>query len=77
MQKLNPVLGEAMTHIATYRLSAFPRGAEVFVDGASQGHAPLSGPVLVAPGQHQIRITLTGHTEQTREPRPRSRTHLG
>ena len=35
-------------------------GAEVFVDGAAEGRAPLDHPVYLAPGRHQIEARLAG-----------------
>lgn len=44
-----------------------PSGAEVFVDGASYGPAPLERQVFVDPGRHRVRARLPGFLEEERE----------
>ncbi len=44
-----------------------PAGAEVLLDGAPVGFLPLSGPVTVTPGRHEVRCDLPGYTRY-REP---------
>lgn len=41
-------------------------GAEIFVDGRPVGRAPLSAPVPVLPGPHDVQVRLPGYEAATR-----------
>jgi|HubBroStandDraft_1064217.scaffolds.fasta_scaffold04651_3 PEGA domain-containing protein len=45
------------------RVSVDPPGATVAVDDVPAGQAPLSGDVLIDPGDHGFRVTKTGYVE--------------
>lgn len=45
----------------TLVLNSITVGAEVFVDGEKIGETPLSGPVVMAPGEHTIKVQKTGY----------------
>ncbi len=47
------------------RVSVDPPGATVAVDDVLVGQAPLSGDVLIDPGDHRVRVTKAGYTEFT------------
>jgi hypothetical protein len=51
-------LKEAQTHVGTLVVEA-PRGADLLVDDALVGKAPLADPVFVDPGTHTIRALTT------------------
>ncbi|XXY46933.1 PEGA domain-containing protein [Sorangium sp. So ce269] len=59
-------LKEALAKIATVKVQVAPAGAEVRVDGAVVGKAPLADPVFLEPGQHDIGARLDGHAPETR-----------
>lgn len=47
------------------RVSVDPPGAAVAVDDGLVGQAPLSGDVLIDPGEHHFRVTKVGYVEFT------------
>ena len=53
--------------IGTIAVRSFPAGAEVRVDGALVGKAPLPKPVRITAGRHAVGATLDGHTPVVRE----------
>lgn len=53
--------------IGTIAVRSFPAGAEVRVDGALVGKAPLAKPVRITAGRHTVGATLDGHTPAVRE----------
>ena len=54
-------LDRAKAHVGTVALTVEPAGAEVLVDGAPAGRAPLADPVFVEPGLHVIEAHLDGY----------------
>jgi len=54
-------LDRVKAHVGTIALSVEPAGAEVLVDGAPAGRAPLADPVFVEPGRHVIEAHLDGY----------------
>jgi len=44
-----------------------PPGASAWVDGRPSGRLPLSGPVEVAAGKHDVRVSLSGYEEHREE----------
>ncbi|WP_437735850.1 PEGA domain-containing protein [Sorangium sp. So ce1335] len=59
-------LQEARSKVAAVTVQVAPEGAEVIVDGATVGRAPLADPVFLDPGQHEVGAKLDGYTPQTR-----------
>ncbi|WP_437679324.1 PEGA domain-containing protein [Sorangium sp. So ce131] len=59
-------LKEALPKVASVTVQVEPAGAEVTVDGALVGKAPLTLPVFLDPGQHEIRARLDGHVPEKR-----------
>ena len=53
--------------IGTIAVQTFPAGAELRVDGALVGKAPLPKPLRVTAGRHTIGATLDGHAPAVRE----------
>jgi hypothetical protein len=53
--------------IGTIAMRTFPAGAEVRVDGALVGQAPLPKPVRITAGRHTVSATLDGHAPVVRE----------
>ncbi|MGK4006742.1 PEGA domain-containing protein [Sorangium sp. So ce1036] len=54
-------LKEALAKVASVTVQVAPQGAEVTVDGAAVGRAPLPDPVFLDPGKHEIGARLEGH----------------
>jgi hypothetical protein len=52
--------------VAALALEVRPAGAEITVDGASYGVAPLGRELFLAPGQHLLRARLSGYQEEER-----------
>jgi hypothetical protein len=50
-----------------------PAGAAVLVDGKKAGVSPLSEPLLLGPGDHEIGVELKGYRPETRKVRVTSR----
>jgi hypothetical protein len=59
-RKAGEMLDEARRHVGTLHIQVDRAGAEILVDGASMGRAPLDGEVFVAPGQRVIEARLDG-----------------
>lgn len=57
-------LREARAKLARIQISA-PPGADVFVDGEAVGQAPITDPVDVTPGTHNIEARLGGKSAST------------
>jgi hypothetical protein len=54
-------LKEALAKVGSITVEVAPAGAEVTVDGASVGKAPLASPVFLDPGEHEIAAKLDGY----------------
>jgi len=54
------MIEEMEARLGRLKLSGLPEGADVYVDGSLVGRAPLSGPVLVDPGEHRIQASMEG-----------------
>lgn len=54
-------LKKALAHVGSVTLHVVPEGAEVAIDGALVGAAPLSGPVFLQPGEHAITARMDGY----------------
>jgi hypothetical protein len=63
IEKAKQRLAEAKRQIGTVTVTVNVPGAEVLVDGASAGHAPLEGELFVEPGTRTISARLAGHEE--------------
>ncbi|HTN88958.1 MAG TPA: PEGA domain-containing protein [Sorangium sp.] len=59
-------LKEALAKVASVTVQVEPAGAEVTVDGAAVGKAPLKLPVFLAPGEHEIGARLDGYVPAKR-----------
>jgi hypothetical protein len=44
-----------------------PAGASAWIDGRPSGRLPLSGPIEVTPGKHDVRVSLSGYEEHREE----------
>jgi len=53
-------LAKCVAKVGALVIKVEPAGAEVFIDGASVGTAPLPGPVYVEPGSHRVEAKLDG-----------------
>lgn len=60
-QSAEASLKEALKKVASVTVEVAPAGAEVRVDGAIVGKAPLLDPVFLDPGEHEIAARLEGH----------------
>ncbi|WP_437328397.1 PEGA domain-containing protein [Sorangium sp. So ce381] len=65
-QSAEASLKEALAKIASVTVRVAPAGAEVTVDGAPVGKAPLADPVFLDPGKHEIGAKLDGHAPEAR-----------
>ncbi|WP_437534178.1 PEGA domain-containing protein [Sorangium sp. So ce726] len=65
-QRAEASLQEARAQVAAVTVRAAPNGAEVTVDGASVGRAPLTDPVFLDPGRHEVGAKLDGYVPQAR-----------
>lgn len=71
-------LAVAEAKIGVVAVTGLPRGADVLVDGAHIGKAPLLDPVFVDPGRHVIEARLEGYVSrvEARELTPGSRAEV-
>lgn len=53
-------IGEMKSKLGTLRIECAIPGAEVSVDGKSEGQAPLPEPIWVMPGRHQVTALAPG-----------------
>ncbi|WP_157906544.1 PEGA domain-containing protein [Sorangium cellulosum] len=65
-QRAEASLQEARAQVAAVAVEVAPGGAEVTVDGAILGRAPLADPVFLDPGRHEVGAKLDGYVSQTR-----------
>ncbi|WP_438042507.1 PEGA domain-containing protein [Sorangium sp. So ce128] len=65
-QRAEASLQEARAQVAAVTVRVAPDGAEVTIDGASVGRAPLADPVFLDPGRHEVGAKLDGYVPQTR-----------
>ncbi|MDC0683149.1 PEGA domain-containing protein [Sorangium atrum] len=65
-QRAEVSLQEARAQVAAVTVEVAPGGAEVTVDGAIVGRAPLADPVFLDPGRHEVGAKLDGYVSQTR-----------
>ncbi|WP_437551049.1 PEGA domain-containing protein [Sorangium sp. So ce367] len=65
-QNAETSLKEALAKVASVTVQATPAGAEVTVDGAVVGKAPLADRVFLDPGEHEIGAKLDGYTPAMR-----------
>ncbi|WP_437837500.1 PEGA domain-containing protein [Sorangium sp. So ce1153] len=59
-------LKEALAKVAQVTVEVEPAGADVTVDGAAVGKAPLRMPVFLNPGEHEVGARLDGHVPEKR-----------
>ena len=64
--QLQATFDKARAKVAAVELHVIPDGAAVSVDGAAVGHAPLSAPIFLDAGEHQIQVALDGFATQTK-----------
>ncbi|CAN91769.1 hypothetical protein predicted by Glimmer/Critica [Sorangium cellulosum So ce56] len=64
-QNAEASLKEALAKVASVTVQVTPAGAEVTVDGAVVGKAPLADRVFLDPGKHEIGAKLEGYTPAT------------
>jgi hypothetical protein len=55
------MLEEVLKLVGTLRIQVEPAGAEVLIDGKSEGKAPFEDPLFVDPGKHTIEVKLDGY----------------
>ncbi len=56
----------ATAKVVTVTVSVSVAGADVWIDGARAGAAPLEGPVFVEPGKHAVEVRLDGYVTDKR-----------
>lgn len=62
---LTAELSRALGKVGTITVAVAPAGADVLVDGAAAGKAPLADPLFVDPGRHVIEVRLAGYQPAT------------
>lgn len=62
---LKEKLAEVRAKLGAITIDVSVKGAEVLVDGASVGTAPLDAEVFVSPGKHTVMAKLAGHINAT------------
>jgi hypothetical protein len=65
-QRAEASLQEARAQVAAVTVEVAPGGADVTVDGAIVGRAPLADAVFLDPGRHEIGAKLDGYVPQAR-----------
>lgn len=72
--EIRSVLDTLAGRIAKLELNIQPTGARIRVDGTDVGAAPLSAPLLVVAGRHELAVLHPGHQSETRSLDLRGRT---
>jgi PEGA domain len=62
-KRIDDGLKSATAHVYAVSVDVSEPGAQVSVDGAAVGIAPIEGQVFVDPGQHTFSATLAGHDD--------------
>ncbi len=65
-ERMTAALKEAQKRVFTLTLSVRPDGAEITVDGKSLGRSPLTAPLFLDVGPHDLAVKLAGHTTAER-----------
>ena len=52
--------------VAKLEIEVSPDGASVLVDGRDMGESPLSDPLILGPGEHEISVSLKGYETEKR-----------
>lgn len=64
--RLTRTFDAARAQVAELTLQVTPSGAQISVDKQPAGAAPLSEPVYLEPGMHEVRAELQGYTAEQR-----------
>ena len=65
-QRFRELFARVRREVSALSVEAHPAGAEITVDGASYGLAPLGHDLFLVPGEHRVRARLSGFQEQER-----------
>ncbi len=65
-ERASKLLSIAKSKIAMLTLQATPAGAEILIDGVSVGRAPLTEPIFVEPGVHNVVARIVGRPDAAR-----------
>lgn len=65
-KQIEDALATAKQRVETVTVAVRPDGAEVRIDNASVGTAPLTGDVFLEPGDHTLEVRLSAHSSATR-----------
>jgi hypothetical protein len=63
LKPLEEMLAQAQAKVGTVKVTGAPAGADVLVDGAVVGKAPLKGALFLEPGQHRVVGQREGYVE--------------
>jgi len=65
-KRFRELFGRVRRQVGALTLEVRPAGAEITVDGASYGLAPLGRDIFLAPGQHLLKARLAGFEDEAR-----------
>lgn len=65
-KRFRELFARVRREVAALSVDAHPAGAEISVDGASYGLAPLKYDLFLDPGEHRVRARLSGFQDQER-----------
>ncbi|MFT3775098.1 MAG: PEGA domain-containing protein [Minicystis sp.] len=61
-ERMTKALEQCQKDVGALHVSADPRGASIWIDGARSGESPLPDDVFVDPGDHTVEARLDGYT---------------
>jgi tetratricopeptide (TPR) repeat protein len=61
-ERMQKALSQCRHGVGAVRIQVDPPGAQIVVDGAPRGTAPLADEVFVEPGEHLVEARLSGYT---------------
>lgn len=64
---LDAALAEIRTHLGSLTVDVSPEGAEIVIDGATIGNAPLAAPARLVVGRHVILVRAPGRVAEHRD----------
>lgn len=65
-QALERELEQARAQVSNVRITTIPEGAQLAIDGDHVGRTPLSAPLVLDAGEHQLLVQLDGHRDDRR-----------
>lgn len=65
-REASKLLATVRAQVASLAATTDPPGADVFIDDERAGTTPLSEPILVNPGEHEVRFSKAGYRDLVR-----------